>query len=355
MVDPQIRKSVPDGKVGPAKFLSEEEQTSERKTETDIRHHNEPSITGLVQRAGGIEVVDATAEAVSLALAASLALSLVVVVTGDVGEEVVGPADELLSEEVDEGVDGSLLGQLGELVGEAAKAASTLLTGAGDEDHVTLHVASSLVVLAVADLPAEVGNQESRVEDPADNVVKSLRGRESAVAALVGENPETGSEKTLKEGVDAPEDDAEGLGGNVLGSDEVVPDGECDGEVDHVTEDIGHALDVRPLVAVLGDGIADVLDGVVGHLEHVSVRINQLAIALGAGGLHIVGGEGGQRGRRGRLTGRANGAGIGGRGRGVGVDSSSAPQEGVLSRRLAGGCLCRHFRKNPSQSIRVDS
>ena len=37
--------------------------------------------------------------------------------------------------------------------------------------------------------------------DPAGGVIENLGGREGLVAALVGENPETGAEETLDDGV----------------------------------------------------------------------------------------------------------------------------------------------------------
>jgi hypothetical protein len=96
------------------------------------------------------------------------------VVARHVGEEVVGPADNLLSDEMEEGGDGGLLGQLVELVGETTHPRGLLLAGARHKDHVALDVARRLVVLGVANLPAEVWDQERRVEDPTDDVVESL-------------------------------------------------------------------------------------------------------------------------------------------------------------------------------------
>ena len=280
VVDPQIGEEVPHRHVRPAESLSEEEEGRGGDGNADVAHHDQPGVAVLIQRAAGVEVVYAAAEAVPLALATTLALALVEVVARHVGEEVVGPADDLLADEVDEGGNGRLLGQLVELVNETAHPSGLLLAGARDEDHVALDVACRLVVLGVAELPAEVGDEESRVQDPADNVVEALRGREGAMAALMGKNPETGSEEALEEGVRTPEDDAGRLGGDEFGSDIVVPEVKGGGEEDHVAEDIAHAADVGPLKAVLGDGVADVLDGVVGHLELVAVRVNELAIRL---------------------------------------------------------------------------
>lgn len=256
-------------------------------------------------------MVNAAAGPVVLALATALSLALVVVVASDVGQEVVGPADELLADEHEQGVDGGLLGQLGQLVDHLAEAGGLLLAGAGHEDHVALEVAGGLVVLAVGHLPREVWHKQGRVQDPADDVVVQLGGRESLVAALVGQDPEAGAEEALHEGVQAPEGEAERVRGDVLWRDEVVEEVECGGEAGHVTEDIAHALDTITLEAVLGDGVADVLDGVIWDLEGVAVRVDQLAVR------HLVldgveGGHGGEGGGRSRGAWRVGGRGHGG-------------------------------------------
>lgn len=293
MVDPEVGDEVPDEHVVPAEVVSEVEEGSGGKGDTDVADDDIGGLLVVEDGGGGVEVVDTTAETVVAALATSLALALVVVVAGDVGEEVVGPADELLAEEHEEGVGGSLLGQLSQLVGHASEAVGLLLAGAGHEDHVTLDVAGGLVVLGVGVLPAEVGDEQGGVEDPAGEVVDEVGLGEGAVAALVGDDPEAGAEEALEDGVDGPETGAERGGGDVLRGDEVVEEVEGGGEAGHVSEDVGVALQGGALEAVLGDGIADVLDGEVGDGEVVAVRVGQTAIVLlGDGG--ILGGERGQ-------------------------------------------------------------
>lgn len=200
VVNPEVGNKVPDGHVVETELLDEEVQSSGHQTDTNIAEDDELSVTVLIQRAAGVEVVDTTAEAVVLALAATLTLALVVVVAGNVGDEVVGPADELLEDEHEKSESGSLLSEVGELVGHLSETSSLLLAGSGNENHVTLHVAGGLVVLSVGDLPAEVGDKEGRVKDPASDIVDDARIGESTVTALMGNNPETGTEKTLKNG-----------------------------------------------------------------------------------------------------------------------------------------------------------
>lgn len=54
---------------------------------------------------------------------------------------------------MDEGGNWSLLGQLVELMDELSDTGSIVLTSLGNENHITVHVSSRLVVLAVGDLP----------------------------------------------------------------------------------------------------------------------------------------------------------------------------------------------------------
>jgi hypothetical protein len=277
VVDPEVGDEVPDGHVGPAEARAEEVKSGGGEGNANIGEDNLPGILLLVQGAARVKVVDAAAVAVVLALAAALALALVVVVAGDVGHEVVGPADELLGEEHDEGVNGGLLGQLSELVDGAAETGGVLLAGAGDEDHVALHVAGGLVVLAVGDLPAEVGDEEGRMKEPSGDIVDHPAVGEGAVAALVGNDPEAGAEEALEDGVETPKGGASGRVGNELRGNVVVPDGEGGSQASHVAQDVAVTLDGGPLEAVLGDGVADILDCEVGDGELVAVRVEQLA------------------------------------------------------------------------------
>lgn len=80
-------------------------------------------------------------------------LLLVIVVASHVGKEVHGPTEELLSDRVDQSGNWSFLGQLVNLVDELSNAAGVVLSGLWDENHITLHVSSSFVVLAVGNLP----------------------------------------------------------------------------------------------------------------------------------------------------------------------------------------------------------
>ena len=171
VVDPEPGNPEPDEHVGPAEGVAKIHLESEVEEESDVAQNDKLGVLVVIDGAARVEMVDTTAETVMLALSAALTLALMEVVAGDVGDEVVGPANELLQEKHGEGEDGRLLSQLRDLVDEAANTAGVLLTGPGVENHVLLNVSSTLVVLAVGELPAEVGHKEGRVQEPAGRVV----------------------------------------------------------------------------------------------------------------------------------------------------------------------------------------
>lgn len=307
VVDPEPGNDVPNENSLETVDLADESKNGESDGKTKVTEEDQLLVLALVKRAVGQEVADTAAEAVESAGTLALGLLVVVVVAGDVEEEVHGPASNLLTDHVDGGVDGSLLHELVHLVDGSASAGSEDLTGLGDEDHVTLHVAGGLVVLAVADLPAEVRDEKSRVAEPTNKVVQDLAVGEGLVTTLVGKDPETGTDHTLDDGVESPESPTSGVRGNVLGSDELVEEVESADKGDNVTGDVVEASGSGTLEAVLGDSIADIVDGVVGDLELLAVSIKQLFLGLGLGLLLIVvlRSERGERSGRGRSSGRA--------------------------------------------------
>lgn len=98
-------------------------------------------------------MIDAAANAVLFAFAAALALTLMMVVASDVGEDVQGPTAQLLSDHHARGDDRGLFHQLRELVRVAPELRGILIAGPGDKHHVTLEMAGGLVMFPVGDLP----------------------------------------------------------------------------------------------------------------------------------------------------------------------------------------------------------
>lgn len=297
VVDPEVRDAVPHKKVQPSIGGTDIVQKRAGEQKAEVTQDNQLGILGLVQGARGVKVVDTTTPAVLLALAATLGLLLVVIVASDVGDQVQQPAKQLLADHVGGSRNGSLLNELAELVDGLADASSVLVAGLGNEDHVTGNVSGSLVVLAVGDLPREVGDQQEGVADPADSVVQDLGGGEGLVTALVGQDPNTGTDEALDNGVQGPQGHASRHEGNSLRGDIVVEEVEDGGQDSHVAEDIVQTGDGGAVEAVSRNGIANLLDGEIGDLELVAIRVKHLGPVL-----VLVRGHGGQRGRRGRLA-----------------------------------------------------
>lgn len=292
VIDPEVWKEVPNTHVGPAEGATKVHEHGSCDGDADVTDQNQLCVAVLVQRAARVEMVDTTCEAVLLANTAAFALALVEVVASDIGDEVLGPAHNLLADEHQKTDNGCLLGQLSDLVKEATNTVGELLASAGHKDHVPLHVASGLVVLAVGNLPAEVWDEQGGMDQPAGDVANGLGRRKGTVATLMGNHPETSTKQALGDGIDCPEKSPDGSGRDVLGSHVCVKDVESGGEARNIPQDVGPASKGGALEAVLGDGIVDVLDRVVGRGEVVAVRVDETAV-LGLGRSLVDRGQGG--------------------------------------------------------------
>jgi len=156
VVDPKIWKPVPDKHVEVTKLLAEGVEDSPDNGEAKIAEQDQLGVSCLVQRAVRVEVVDTAEPTIALAFSSALSLVFVVVVTGDVDENVQGPSRKLLADQFQRRRDRGLLCQLVELVGKMTDFAGIYFSCLGNENHVPLHVTGSLVVLAVRDLPREI-------------------------------------------------------------------------------------------------------------------------------------------------------------------------------------------------------
>lgn len=153
MVDPEVGQEVPDQKVAPAIGAANEVEDSSSDGKTEVGEEDKVLVLLLVQRARWKKVVDTTTETVLLANTLALDLLGVVIVASHVDDQVSWPTTELLVEQVKGGCDRSVLSELVKLVDCSTDPAGKDFTSLGDENHVTLHVAGGLVVLAVGDLP----------------------------------------------------------------------------------------------------------------------------------------------------------------------------------------------------------
>lgn len=205
VVHPKVRSQVPHEKVGEAIRLANPKEDRTRDQKTQIAEEDQLGILCFVQGAVGVEMVDTTAEAILLAHTTSFTLTLMLVVASDIGQQVHGPASQLLGDQGVGGVERSLFGKFIQLVKQIPSPRSPLLSGGRNEDHVALHVAGGLVVLAVRDLPREIRHQQRRVTEPADSVVQNLALGERLVTTFVGQHPQARTKETLHHGVQKPE------------------------------------------------------------------------------------------------------------------------------------------------------
>lgn len=177
VIDPEIRHKIPNCKIGPAVFATDQVQRCRSDGQSKIAEKDQIGILRLVKWASRVKVVNTTEKAVLLALATTLGLARVLIVSSDVAEEVHRPATQLLSYDVYDGSNGGLLDQLVQLVDQIADLCCILLASPRYEDHVALEMTGCLVVFAVRDLPGEIRHQESRMTEPANGVVEDLRRR----------------------------------------------------------------------------------------------------------------------------------------------------------------------------------
>jgi len=174
VIDPKIGHEVPDQHIRPAKAVAKHIQNRANDGKAEVAKEDELLVFALVERAGWVEVVDTPEPAVLLAHALAFWLLFVLVVASNVRQEVLWPANKLLTNEKQDRADRRLLHQLVQLVDSLADVASVCLSRLGHEDHVTLHVTGCLMVLAMRDLPRKVWHEQRRVDNPADGVVECL-------------------------------------------------------------------------------------------------------------------------------------------------------------------------------------
>ena len=109
--------------------------------------------------ARGVEVVDSSKQAVLLPLTTALELFFVKVVARRIGKQVGWPSEKQAGKYVPSRVEWRVLHNLVELLGRDIPPLAMLLSRPRQEDHIALHVCCGLVMLAVGDLPGEVGHK----------------------------------------------------------------------------------------------------------------------------------------------------------------------------------------------------
>lgn len=71
------------------------------------------------------------------------------------------------------------------------------------------------MVIAMSDLPREIGNQEGRVQDQAKAVVEDSGRRKRHVTTFMGKDPDSRTEETLEKGVKCPESKTKDVGRDI--------------------------------------------------------------------------------------------------------------------------------------------
>lgn len=127
----------------------------------------------------------------------------------------------------------------------------------GDEDLVPVEGPSVGVVPPVTIFPGEVWDEERGVEDEADGVINPLIITKCMMAAFMGDDPNSGANRSLYGPVEAPCKVGVGGGeeGDVCGGD--VVEGSDD---DEVVDDVGEGSGQGAVEAVGRDGLLDVAE-----------------------------------------------------------------------------------------------
>lgn len=168
--------------------------------------------------------------------------SLVVFLASQVGEKVSWPSEKLVLDAVPEGDHWSILGEMSKFDSSGISLLTAVRLDPGlalvwDESGILLDVSGSLVVGRVGDLPGVEWDQEERVHDHSHDVVESDRLGESAVTALVGQNPDAGEDEALEDRVTCPCNATSELVWNVLDVGGGIGE---DGDVEVVTDNVCH-------------------------------------------------------------------------------------------------------------------
>ena len=139
-------------------------------------------------------------------------------------------------------------------------------SGGGDVRFAIGQMVCTTVVLRMSVLPGKVGNKQSLVHNESNDVIPSLRRRESTVSTFVGNHPRAGQDGSHPEGVETPSkspgSDRQRIHqvGKVGGKHfaRCIKESSSDGTV---TKEVVHTPYVRPLKTMLGNTRLDLSFG----------------------------------------------------------------------------------------------
>lgn len=112
MVDPKVWQQVPHQQILETESLSDVGESSNGDGNTEIGEENQILVLVLVEWAGGDEVIDTATDSVLLSNTFTFKLTFVIVVSSNVGQDVHGPSNQLLSNKPSQTSDWGLLGEL---------------------------------------------------------------------------------------------------------------------------------------------------------------------------------------------------------------------------------------------------
>lgn len=256
VVNPEVGHKVVQRHGGETPLLNRQVDESHGDQDTNIRNNDIHEVLLVKNRRDREEVVDNHLGSVRVLLAS------------DVGEEVHNPAKELLEKNVPKSKDGGVLGSLGDVSN-----GKELLLGLGNKNHISLKVTSGLVMLTMRNSPGVVGDKKSRMKDPADNIINSLRVTEGTMTALVSQNPAAGTKKTLYKAIDNPSNNSKRNPGDQM----EVGMGSVGKETNkkHISSNIREGLDVRALITLRRNRVKNLLNGELGNDKGLTVGVDR--------------------------------------------------------------------------------
>lgn len=286
VIDPQPGHTPHQSNGGEAVFLGEVVEGRKSGQDSNVRQDDVVVVLLVKNRRGRNKMVHNPLGSARISLAS------------DVGQQISVPTKKLLNKQVVEGHDGGVLSRMLE-----TSQRHELLTLSGDKHHISSEMTSGLVVLGMGDLPGEIRDHKSRVENPTNNVIDRLVAGESTMATFVSKNPAASTNQTLKNTVNNPQSDSSRKGRNQVDIGNSTVTEKKDQK--KISSNIGKRETKGSIVTALGNGVQNSLDSDIRNLKLVSVGIDRVlniagelsSLVLVEAGLSLS-----QSGRHGRIA-----------------------------------------------------
>lgn len=196
VVDEEVGDSVVFDEGGDSLIISESRKSCEDNGESGIGEEDLVAVSSVEEERSRVVVISPRR---------------VMSLSRSIHNQVGGPSEELLNDEIVESVDGSVFEKLLQIVsvdldGLSLGFGSNFLgRSRGNEDFFSSHVSGRGVVLGVGDSPRVVRNEDEGVKNESNGVVERFRSRECLVTAFVGDNPDPGEVETGQSPIRRPE------------------------------------------------------------------------------------------------------------------------------------------------------